>query len=31
MTVRQYPEVALHDLAQLSVTEREQLLSRAED
>ena len=31
MTVRQYPEVALHDLSQLSVTEREQLLSRAED
>jgi histidinol dehydrogenase len=31
MTVRQYPEVALHDLAQLCVTEREQLLSRAED
>ena len=31
MTVRQYPEVALHDLAQLSFSEREQLLSRAED
>ena len=31
MTVRQYPEVALHDLAQLSAAEREQLLLRVED
>ena len=31
MTVRQYPEVALHDLAQLSDKARQQLLSRAED
>jgi len=31
MTARQYPEVSLHDLTQLSRLEREQLLSRAED
>lgn len=31
MTVRQYPQVSLHDLSQLTNTERELLLSRAED
>lgn len=31
MSARQYPEVALHDLAKLDATQREQLLSRAED
>jgi histidinol dehydrogenase len=31
MTVRQYPEVSLHDLAKLTAAEREQLLSRVED
>lgn len=31
MSVRQYPEVALHDLSRLDETQRAQLLSRAED
>ena len=31
MSIRQYPEVALHELAKLSSHEYESLLSRAED